>query len=292
MKVLNISDIRTPNQLRFDNNLFLTTFESKEELSHPEGTYAKMNFSFIIVVTKGELKIGINQKEYVVAAGQMLVCNLGAFVEKMETKPDSKSMMLGYYVPFFFPEHRSYSLNQFWDRLMDPLVLNLDESRLSMINMMFAFISNTLSSFKNKEYQLEAMIGHLRVTIAGIGQWYEEDLPNDNLIQDKNGKIMAKFIRDVREYSYKERTVSFYAAKYNLTPKYFSSIVYKISGVRASEWIRKYTIITAKGMLKSHQYTVQQISEKMYFPNPSFFGKYFKEAVGMTPRQYMMSDDA
>jgi AraC-like DNA-binding protein len=32
--------------------------------------------------------------------------------------------------------------------------------------------------------------------------------------------------------------------------------------------------------------TIQEISNELNFPNPSFFGKYFKEHAGMTPLAY------
>ena len=32
--------------------------------------------------------------------------------------------------------------------------------------------------------------------------------------------------------------------------------------------------------------TVQQISNKLNFPNPSFFGQYFLRHVGKTPKEY------
>lgn len=56
----------------------------------------------------------------------------------------------------------------------------------------------------------------------------------------------------------------------------------------ASEWIQKMVILEAKSLLGNKNFSVQQISDMMNFPNPSFFGKYFKAATGMTPRKYRM----
>ena len=39
-------------------------------------------------------------------------------------------------------------------------------------------------------------------------------------------------------------------------------------------------------LLKSGQYTVQQVSELLNFPNQSFFGTYFKQATGHSPKAY------
>ncbi len=63
-------------------------------------------------------------------------------------------------------------------------------------------------------------------------------------------------------------------------------MIYKESGKHAKDWIRDFVIKDAKTMLKSGNYTVQEVSEILHFANQSFFGKYFKEAVGCSPIAY------
>ena len=63
-------------------------------------------------------------------------------------------------------------------------------------------------------------------------------------------------------------------------------MIYKESGKHAKDWIRDFVIKDAKTMLKSGNYTVQEVSEILHFANQSFFGKYFKGAVGCSPIAY------
>jgi AraC-like DNA-binding protein len=42
----------------------------------------------------------------------------------------------------------------------------------------------------------------------------------------------------------------------------------------------------AKALLKSTNMTIQQISEELNYPSQSFFGKYFKRIVGVSPSDY------
>ncbi|MDR2084403.1 MAG: helix-turn-helix domain-containing protein [Bacteroidales bacterium] len=41
-----------------------------------------------------------------------------------------------------------------------------------------------------------------------------------------------------------------------------------------------------KLLLKSTELSIQEISNELNFPNPSFFCKYFKSRVGMSPKEY------
>jgi AraC-like DNA-binding protein len=54
----------------------------------------------------------------------------------------------------------------------------------------------------------------------------------------------------------------------------------------AKKWIDDYVIWETKALLKSTNMTVQQISDELNFPSQSFFGKYFKRLVGLSPLEY------
>lgn len=93
----------------------------------------------------------------------------------------------------------------------------------------------------------------------------------------------------IMEHYKTNRTVKFYADKLCLSPRYLSSIVKKFNGKQVSQMIERAVILDAQLQLKSSDRTVQQIAEDLNFPNPSFFGKFFKRHTGLTPRQYRES---
>lgn len=83
--------------------------------------------------------------------------------------------------------------------------------------------------------------------------------------------------------------VAFYASKLSLTPKYLSKVIRQNSGKTAGEWIEEYVILEAKALLKSTNKTIQQITDELNFSTQSFFGKYFKRRVGLSPKEYRVS---
>jgi AraC-like DNA-binding protein len=58
-------------------------------------------------------------------------------------------------------------------------------------------------------------------------------------------------------------------------------------GESASVVINYYVTFRIKQLLYRGQLSVKQISEMLNFPTQSFFGRYFKRVVGISPRQYM-----
>lgn len=99
-------------------------------------------------------------------------------------------------------------------------------------------------------------------------------------------RIFEKFMGLLSEYHSRERSLAFYADKMYLTPKYVSRIIKEYSGKRAIDWISEYVIAEASIMLSHTDLTVQEIAYKLNFPTQSAFGKYFKEATGVSPRQF------
>jgi AraC-like DNA-binding protein len=84
----------------------------------------------------------------------------------------------------------------------------------------------------------------------------------------------------------KQTSDTFYADRMCFTPKYLSKVIKENSGKSANSWIDDYVILEAKAMLKSTNMTVQQINDELNFPSQSFFGKYFKRIVGVSPKEY------
>lgn len=101
--------------------------------------------------------------------------------------------------------------------------------------------------------------------------------------------IFTDFIALVEAHFRKERRVGWYAQQLCITPKYLSEIVKLVSHLSPNDWIDNYVTLEIKLQLKNSNKSIKEISHEMNFPNQSFFGKFFKEHVGMSPSAYRLS---
>lgn len=99
-------------------------------------------------------------------------------------------------------------------------------------------------------------------------------------------RLVDMYLSAVQERFRSDRRLDNYAAELGVTAKHISRCVKRVTGYTAGEWIERYLILEAKVLLKSTNMTVQQISDELGFSSQSFFGKYFKGAVGVSPREY------
>lgn len=97
------------------------------------------------------------------------------------------------------------------------------------------------------------------------------------------------FMRLVHLHHTRERSLSFYASKLFISPKYLTLLVKEATGRSATSWINEFVIIEAKNLLRFSGKNVQQVAYALNFSNQSSFGKYFKHLTGQSPSAYQKS---
>lgn len=102
----------------------------------------------------------------------------------------------------------------------------------------------------------------------------------------RRNPLVARFLMLVQQNFREQRQIDFYARQLGVTPKHLSRILKQNTEFTAADWIRNYILLEAKVMLKSSALNMGQISSHLNFPSQSFFAKFFKNATGMTPKQY------
>lgn len=103
---------------------------------------------------------------------------------------------------------------------------------------------------------------------------------------DRDKKLFKRFLDLLTHEQMKRQQVGYYAEKLNITPKYLSTICRKVSGKSPIQWITDSVMEDCYQLLRTTDLTVKEISNKLGFPNSSFFGQYFREQAGVTPIEF------
>lgn len=99
-------------------------------------------------------------------------------------------------------------------------------------------------------------------------------------------QIFQNFFQLASQNFKQEHSVAFYADKLCITPKYLSMAVKQAVNKTPSETIQGFLIQESKVLLKNTNMTIKQISNELNFQNPSFFCRYFRKYVGVSPIEY------
>jgi len=103
---------------------------------------------------------------------------------------------------------------------------------------------------------------------------------------EREKQLFNQFLGMLQHEQQKRQQVSYYAEHLSITPKYLSTLCRNVSGKSPMKWITDSVMEDCYQLLRDTDITVKEISNRLGFPNSSFFGQYFREQAGMTPIEY------
>ncbi len=243
-------------------------------LAHPEAQNAsgrfpmKLSMPHLLIVESGEVRFNVNFRDMVVASGCCALIGANAMVERVSVSDDARVILM---------------LSTIQQHDQPVVIWKLHVDHMTMLKQVYGMMRTIMldSAFAlNRE---ESIVSCLNLMGSIIGQAGNS---NPDAKPSRQDEIVARFLQCVHENYREHRDVGFYAAQLRLSLKYMSHVIYEKTGRHPTKWIKDYVILEAKTMLRSGRYSIQQIADELHFPNQSFFGKYFKEAVGVSPKKW------
>lgn len=246
----------------------------------------KIKFSVAILCLEGSIEIRSNMTEYKLACNDIVIVPAGTIGQYNNISKDCKIVIVAFSMDFLNTNFGSHNSLLNHNLIFKLPIITLNNYEIAEFINIYSNIKKYIKD-ENETYKNEIISNYIN-----IFQYYYYRLlikygkfgSNEN--KNRKNRIFDQFMGLLEEYHCKERKIGFYADKLCLTAKYLSQVILEVSGRHASEWIRDFVILEAKALLKSEQYTVQQISDMLNFANQSFFGVYFKKAVGCSPLTY------
>ena len=240
----------------------------------------KINMTLCCLCTNGMGQGRINLVPYSISKGSLMLVLTGQVLDIDSCSSDFESTCILMSNDFFASSGLPIDYKTRSEILHNPII-NLNEEQFTSINQYISMVSSVLSH--EHPYKRE-IISHLTCAFYyNVGYYIHQILPLSASFSDN---IYIRFMEEVQKSFRSERKLAYYAEKLCLTPKYLSLLIYKQSGKTAAQWIDEYTAMEARALLRSTDLTAAQIAEELNFPSHSFFGKFFRRMIGMSPIEY------
>ena len=236
------------------------------------------------VCLKGTGRLEINYKEYTIIENSIVTIPPNQIVQVMNQSDDFLIELLAfspdYLIDMALPKDFGIP-----EKIIASPVLNITEAEAQELLKYHAFI---VTAFNGKKHPLfkQVIKGLLYSLLMEIAAKYIENETVVKVSSNRGEEIVKQFFRLLKEHHRHERAGAFYADKLCITTKYLSGTLKKVTGRSINSWLETAIIMSSKVLLKSSDLTVLQISEDLNFPNPSYFGRFFKKHTGMTPKEY------
>lgn len=271
--------------LMFDN------LEREFHISNEQSDYPiKCESFFSITLLQGNITLHINLHDVEVHAGQMLTMMPGCIFEGASISDDLRFCGMMIDVDYMEAMRKNVGIKvDLTQRYYNYAVRDLSEQVLDNHLRMYEMIHDELSQ-DDYFYKKEVVQRYCEI-------WVLKNISLDNNVADKpelnkpvnrKEQIFHDFLSLLEKHYTQERSISYYADRMCLTPKYLSTIIKEVSGKHGMQWIDEYVALEAKALLHDGSLSVKQVSDQLSFPSQSMFGRFFKKMTGYSPKQYKL----
>lgn len=242
---------------------------------------------------RGVAEVRQNDRIFHMQAGDMYLYAPSTYVKVISHSGDIEGIAVKCQLHFVLPLMERVATAHDFLQLRECPCISLDVQQLESLEKMLLFLQmklNRLSALSPESGQFQIMKSLVFSLAEGIFHELLFDFvsnhPTEAKKQDVRDRIFQAFLISLFRNYKKEREVSFYAEEQHLSPRYFSSIIKEKSGHSALHWIILMVISSIREVLRNSDLSMKEIATEFHFPSQSFFGKYFKQYVGVSPKEY------
>ena len=148
-----------------------------------------------------------------------------------------------------------------------------------------------LRSADSQHLFYDELIGSLALTMIYDLFDFHAKLHEDTTPTERTSNLVKRLVALLESGRAKRyREVAYYANELNVSPKYLSETMKRITGNSVMNLIDKYAVPVLIEFLKNSELTFTQISEEMNFSSLSYFSRYAHKHLGMSASEYRLTN--
>ena len=272
----------------FRNEIFYVKDVDASMLTHYDIPLRLEAASFIFC-KQGSIRFYLNAQQFEIKTDDLFIYIPKNILRTVESSPDMRCDTLIASLEFMKNTNLTTPNMPVYLYLRDTPILSLTEEEKENFNI--------LSQINSLIHDNEQNAGIMRRLLFGIFAYklqniilsrIPESATHSVAMHNRQNELLHKFMELLAQYHKEQRSITFYANELFVTPKYFSTVIKKVSGRSPVDWINDSVIREAKAMLRFSTMSVQEIAYALNFSSQTFFGKYFKRLTGITPGEFRL----
>ena len=261
--------------------------EVTEEILNIYKQACRLKACIFALCQEGTLNVSINLMETEVKEGDFITLLPGTIIQFHGQKEKFKLSFIGFSAHCLTRINLIQSAPGSFPALLEYPILNLNKTLVSYLKDYFALMARvTTGPYPPDTRMAQQILASLLYVVEKLYGSYPQ---SGKLPQSRKEEIYRKFIQLVIENYMHERQAQFYASRIGISLQHLSTTVKQVTGKNVLDIIASVVLMDVKAKLKSTDMTVQEIAYSLNFPSASFFGKYFKRYMGISPLEYRNS---
>jgi AraC-like DNA-binding protein len=266
----------------------LHIYLNKDEIFESPFPYPFRSESYtILLIVSGGMTMQFNLLKYNLQTADMVVISPQTITHILEI--ENSVTIIGVSFTLNFALNNSINKNEmdafdFFASKTVPYFKLKNEEVSSILNLTeLLHKKNTqINPFFGKEL-LKHSFNLFMYEIASI---YRKNFSEIKTKMTRKEELTSKFYKLLEENFIKERKVQFYSDALFMTAGHLSKTLKEVSGKTTGELIDAVVITEACILLSNPSLSIAQIAEELNFSDQSFFGKFFKKHMQLSPSEY------
>ncbi len=238
--------------------------------------------SSILLVKKGKIKLKVDGTIYVLSANKILCIAPMVVKEFLSVEDEIEYHILLISDDYIDKSPTYHNVRDFLNLriLFSHYYFEVDAHFFNDIVNIFIALNNSLN--RNEKYISSSL---LVFTLTSMIAEYVQT-QNNVIEKDKKTTLVNNFLHLLSQHIDSHRNVTFYADLLHINPQYLSRTVKYKTGKTALNHIIETVIKKAEILLNNPHNSIREVSEKLSFPDPYTFSKYFKQNYGINPSEF------
>lgn len=247
----------------------------------------RLQAGIFAICREGQMKATINLIDYEIKPNDLIVLLPGTIIQFRERTEKVRLCFAGFSSSCLERINLLNSIVSSYSRIIECPVIELDNNVAEYLKDYFSLLTKVTCN-EQVEMSFELTELALKSILTGVDQIYKKYPWNTRTITRKE-EICRELVSLVTQHYTHERRAQFYAKQLGISLQHLSTTVKQVTGKNVLDLIAYIVIMDAKAKLKSTNMTIQEIAYALNFPSASFFGKYFRRYVNMSPIEYRNS---
>jgi AraC-like DNA-binding protein len=271
-------------KLKEDERQRIIMLEVSSEDSFPD--YFKLNYHTHLLCHQGNVTFLFNDVKMTCKSGEFVFWFAKSKLADLQFSKGFKATALlveNHYLTDNIPD-QNWGIDATLHSRQFPVKELSDENDRKRIISNFRLLNNKFLDREHRFYE-EALKLQMQLFILEMWHTFAKEYERRKRTL-QTGTLYERFIHLLQEHCMTAREVQFYANQLNITAKYLNAISKQNSGITASEWIQRFVRERVIMLLQDRQLNIAEIADKMDFSSRSFFTRYVKKLLGLTPTEF------
>ncbi len=246
----------------------------------------QVNFIAYVMVLQGELSLDVNSIQHHLDKNSSLFVDRKMVIDGIEHSDDFRCMICVMSSDMGFSFFNKSLLQSIMHIMANP-VIKLEQNEVDLMMKYYDLLVFKMD-YPELNFGRETMRDIIRCfaydLLSNINKHLHPEGDEDILRQ--GDRIFRRFMMLLTEHAHVNRSVKSYADELCVSPKYLTSVCRKHGDYTASELIANAVMSRIKQLLLYSDMSIKEIANDMGFENLSFFGKYVKKHLGLSPNHY------